>query len=173
VARIAQPAYAADLSVSDKISERGRWSDRLAAIDADIAQMAESHVFAADARAEPAMLAIQERSQRRPAPCSHVRPPSFAPGAALRLNLAVTDSRGITGATCYYRHVNQAERFQLLAMTKSAAGYQTVVPAFYTNSPYPLQYYFVVHEGSRAAHLYPGLGADRLQVPYFVVTRAR
>jgi len=47
------------------------------------------------------------------------------------------------------------------------------VPASYTNSPYPLQYYFVVHEGSRAAHLYPGLGADRLQVPYFVVTRAR
>jgi hypothetical protein len=112
------------------------------------------------------------RPQRLPAPCRHRAPRVFSPGRALELDLALIRVDGITGATCYYRHVNQAERFQMAAMTRSGSSYRTTLPADYTNSPYPLQYYFMLHAGPAVAHLYPGLGADRLQMPYFVIRRA-
>jgi hypothetical protein len=166
---VADPVYAADLSVSDKISERGRWSDRLAAIDADIARIAQLDVINdVDARAEAAVRAALSHPQRAAAPCRHNAPASFTPGTALRLTLTLIRSDGITGATCCYRHVNQAERYQTATMTKSGSAFHVELPASYTDSAYPLQYYFVVHAG-RLSHLYPGLGPDRMQMPYFVV----
>lgn len=168
---LADPVYAADLSVSDKISERGRWSDRLAAIDADIARLTQLDVISNnDARADAAVTAALAHPHRAPAPCRHTAPPAFTPGAPLALTLTLTASASVTGATCYYRHVNQAERFEHVAMTRAGASFRAAVPAAYTSSPYPLEYYFVLGAGT-TTHLYPGLGTDRMSLPYFVVQR--
>lgn len=174
LSQVAGSVYAGDLSVSDKISERGQWSDRLAAIDADIAAVARHDTFGPEPapKADAAVASALGRPRRPPAPCRHSTPASFTPGAALTLNLTLTRADGITGATCCYRHVNQAERYQIVAMTKSGASYRAALPAAYTDSPYPLQYYFIVHAGPAVAHLYPGLGPDLMQMPYFVVRRA-
>jgi hypothetical protein len=174
LARVAAPIYAADLSVSDKLSERGHWSDRLAAIDADIAAIARRDAFGPepDAKADAAITAALGHPRRVPPPCTHRTPQAFTPGNDLTLDLSITRAEAVTGATCYYRHVNQAERFETMAMVKSGAGYRAVIPGAYTNSPYPLQYYFVVHAGPAVAHLYPGLGADHMQMPYYVIRRA-
>jgi hypothetical protein len=81
----------------------------------------------------------------------------------------------VTGATpasvwCCYRHVNQAERFERVQMEGSADGaHRATIPAAYTDSPYPLQYYFVIKTSTDMAYLYPSLGPDRLQQPYIVL----
>ena len=168
--------YAADLSVSDKISARGHWIDRLAAIDEDIARMA--------ARAEPATAGATDVSRvrvavahalgtaaRLPAPCTHTPPSGFTPRTAVPLELRITSGSGAATVRCHYRHVNQAERFVTVPMEKEGAVHRASIPAAYTDSPYPLQYYFTLAAEGSAASIYPGLGPERMNLPYFVLRR--
>ena len=46
--------------------------------------------------------------------------------------------------------------------------WSAVIPAQYTDSAFPLQYYFELQQGA-SARLHPGLGANQMQCPYFVV----
>jgi hypothetical protein len=166
--------YAADLSVSDKISEHGQWIDRLPAIDDDIARMAAragTQTSTNDARATNAIAHALGRPERSAAPCAHVAPSGFRPGVPVSLDVRVTSATPAT-VWCCYRHVNQAERFERVQMEASADGtHRTTIPVAYTDSPYPLQYYFVVKTSMDTAHLYPSLGPDRLQQPYVVLRR--
>ena len=70
-----------------------------------------------------------------------------------------------------YRHVNQAENYVTVEMQARDDRHRAVIPAEYTQTEYPLQYYFELHDGE-AAWLYPGLNEQRSNVPYFVVRQA-
>ena len=50
-------------------------------------------------------------------------------------------------------------------MAAGAGGFRAQIPAEYTRSPFPMQYYFVL-EGTG---MYPGLGPNLSGQPYFVV----
>ena len=76
-------------------------------------------------------------------------------------------------AILHYRHVNQAAPWQSLEMTLDGADHHAELPATYTDSPYPLQYYFEVHPAEGRPWLYPGLDADLSNQPYFVVSHSR
>jgi hypothetical protein len=71
----------------------------------------------------------------------------------------------------YYRHVNHAERYDSLEMQASDRRYRATIPAGYTDSAYPLEYYFEVRTDRDRATLYPGFAADLNNQPYFVVRR--
>ena len=70
-------------------------------------------------------------------------------------------------ATLHYRRVNQVERF--VAAPMHGTPWTAVIPAEYTRSPFPLQYYFSF-EGSA---MWPGLGPNLANQPYFVVRQAQ
>jgi hypothetical protein len=165
--------YAADVSASDKISERGQWADRLPAIDEDIDRMMQRTASASTAPSDSSSAAIAyvlRRPMRPSAPCTHTPPAGFTPGAPLSLTLNVSGGRAMTTVQCFYRHVNQAERFQRIDMTRDGATYRATIPATYTDSSYSLQYYFILKEDA-VAHLHPGLGQDLLNQPYVVLGR--
>jgi hypothetical protein len=166
--------YAADLSASDRLSERGQWLDRLPAVDADIALMAERLASAAadaDPRAAAAIAEVLGTPRREPLPCTHRPPPGFRPREAVGIELDVESRRALTAAHLHYRHVNQAERWRTVEMATRGDGYAAGIPADYTDSPYPLQYYFEVRRGPGTAWLYPGFTADLTNQPYFVLRR--
>ena len=71
----------------------------------------------------------------------------------------------------HYRHVNQAERWQGESMRSEGRVWHASIPSDYTQSPYALQYYFELKEAAESALLYPGLGNERTEQPYFVVRR--
>ena len=75
------------------------------------------------------------------------------------------------GVRLCYRHVNQAERWETAEMAGRGSVYGASIPAAYTDSPYPLQYYFVVRGAGARAWLHPGLGADLTHQPYYVLRR--
>jgi hypothetical protein len=56
-------------------------------------------------------------------------------------------------------------------MQKDGDVYRAAIPAGYTESPFALQYYFHLGQGS-AADLYPGFNEVFANQPYFVVSRA-
>jgi hypothetical protein len=175
VARRARGVYADDLSASDKISNRGAWLDRLPAIDADIARM-EDRLAGASRSKEPgvaaAIAAALGRSSRAAAACDHRPPARFRPGGELALEVRHRGRGRPASVILCYRHVNQAERFQTLQMTADGDTHRAVVPAQYTDSMYPLLYYFHLTYGSGSVSLYPGFSENLLNQPYFVVRRA-
>jgi hypothetical protein len=165
-------AYAADLSCSDRFDERGQWNDRLALIDEDIARMEQRLTAArpvADARVPAAIAEALGRPRRDIARCRHQPPPRFRRREALAVQIAIP--RPVASVRLYYRHVNQAERFESVEMERHADTYRASIPATYTDAPYPLQYYFEVKEPAEKVWLYPGFAADLSNQPYYVVER--
>ena len=73
----------------------------------------------------------------------------------------------ITGRL-FYRHVNHAERWKDIPMQRSGGALTAAIPADYTASPFPLQYYFELAR-SGAAWLYPAFNASLSNQPYYAV----
>jgi hypothetical protein len=172
----AKDVYVPDVTVGERAHLRGHWLDRLPAMDEDIAAMA-AEVEQAKAKdgvqQERVRLAIREalgRPQRVLAAANHTQPTQFRVGQPLDIDLSV--EKMPKSVRLYYRHVNQAERYEAVEMKMMGNRYQASIPAAYTNSPYPIQYYFEMKEGPESAWLYPGFNVDLTNQPYFIVRQA-
>lgn len=182
VADLGKTIYAADLSASNRFDERGQWLDRLQSIDQDIAdlerQLAASSTSASvsDVHTSPADLKavitkVFSRPKRESIPCHHSPPSGFHLNEPVAIDLNFPQDRAMLSALLYYRHVNHAERYQQVEMTPRPGGRRAEIPAAYTDSPYPLQYYFELRTSAGSVSLFPGLGSDLTDQPYFVLRR--
>lgn len=168
LANRAKGVYMPDVTLGELPWLRGHWLDRLPAIDDDIADMAKRLDTAVAAPPGPHVSAAIARTIARPqraaVPCSHTPAAQFHPRQPLELEL-----RGQAASVrLYYRHVNQGERFQSADMPLSGAAWRAAIPAAYTDSPYPLEYYFEVDQ----TQLVPGFQAGLTNQPYYVVRQA-
>jgi hypothetical protein len=167
--------YAADITYGTSPHLRGHWLDRLPEIDADIADMERRLAPApASAGGSPARIgqAIREvlALPRQPTvSCYHAPPERFKPGQELPIELAILMGNRPSSVQLHYRRVNQAERYHVAEMVWKSDSYLALIPADYTNSPYPLQYFFELHDGAHIAWLYPGFDATLSNQPYYVV----
>jgi hypothetical protein len=171
----ANEVYAVDITVGEHAQLRGHWVDRLPAIDKDIETMAERLNDAKpgepDARTRSAIQQALGHPRRAARLYRHTPPAGFSPGRSLDIELAVEKSPA--SVRLYYRHVDQAERFESREMDAHANRYRATIPDTYTDSPYPLQYYFEVRERPESATLYPGFAPELNNQPYFVLRRIR
>jgi hypothetical protein len=164
LANSAKNIYQPDITVGERAQLRGHW------LDQKLVQAKSSTV----AQQDKVRLAIREalgRPQRAFAACRHIQPEQFRVGQPLDIQLAF--EKMPKSARLYYRHVNQAERYESVEMQAVGKNYGATIPAAYTNSPYPLQYYFELKEGPESAWLYPGFNADLTNQPYFVVRQVK
>jgi hypothetical protein len=185
-------AYRSDVTVGGEPWLRGNWSDRLEAIDADIADM----------QAAFAQLPA-ETLTRTPTPIDELDPPapyratSHTPrkqvprGEPLELTLTLDQtSDDLTPAhdttsndpatsvpdtasddlqvTVHYRHVNQAEPYCQMPLQRTSPNrFSATIPANYTDSPFPLQYFFTVSH-ARTTWRVPDLAEDLANQPYWL-----
>jgi hypothetical protein len=161
----------------DVAMRRGHWSDRLAGIDADLSAMEDKLKAAPDAKKSAgsvarAIAAATGRPNRPSVPCTHTPPQSFDPGRPLPLVLRVAagGAEAPTAARLYYRHVDQAERWVSAEMAAAGAVYTAAIPGEYTQSPFPLEYYFELMRGSEAAWLFPAFNRTLSNQPYYAVS---
>jgi hypothetical protein len=172
LAERAQGVYVSDVTFGYEYQLRGHWIDRLKQIDDDIALMAklakDGQPAASDAA--PAIRAALAPPSRPNCGCSHRPASNFRAGQALPISLSV--ERAMPHARLYYRRVNQSEHYELAAMEFRNGAFHATIPAAYTESPYPLQYYFELRDSTGAAALYPGLDQSLSNEPYFVIRRA-
>ena len=156
--------YVPDVTVGELPWLRGHWLDRLPAIDDDIADM-QKRLESAKAASEPAArAAIAEalgRPRRASAACRHTPPAQFHPSQPLDLEIAV--ERKLASARLYYRHVNQAERYQTAEMQAAGNRYRAAIPGAYTDSPFPLQYYFELKEAAGQGLVASGIRAGPVE----------
>jgi hypothetical protein len=169
----ARDIYMPDITIGENEVIRGHWLKRLPAIDEDIAYMAgllEKTQAGEVIQQGNISSAIQEatgRPVRISAVCRHTPPEGLRIGEPLNVELTV-DKEPVS-VRLYYRHVNHAERYQTVEMQLQGNRYIASIPPAYTDSPYPLQYYFEMNEGLDKAWLYPGFDADLMNQPYFVI----
>ncbi len=171
LANLARGSYMSDVTVGEQPQQHGHWLDRLPAIDRDIAAMAEK--LNGIKRSEPSAsldLVIKEvlgHPERESLACRHTPRTPFVLRQPLEIDLSLETPAA--SVTLYYRHVNQAERFNLAAMERPEQHYRATIPATYSDSAYPLEYYFEVKSTTGEALLYPGFGKDLTNQPYFVI----
>lgn len=172
LAEITKPVYLSDITVGELPYQRGHWADRLPAMDRDIA-LVEARLAQAKLVDNPVVInAIQTVlgiSRPRFASVTHEPDAVFTPGKPLHLNVT---AQGSSSVRLHYRHVNQAERYMVVPMESVGGGtFRASIPEEYTNTEYPLQYFFEVTKASGSVSLFPGLGGRHMQQPYYVVRR--
>ncbi|HUX88412.1 MAG TPA: hypothetical protein VMW65_15525 [Chloroflexota bacterium] len=174
--------YRSDLTFGREPWLRGHWADRLPAIDLDIADL-EAELAQASAKPIATATAGPSLSGLLTAPSpvrpviAHVPPASFRPGEPVPVELSlVGDASGISIAL-RYRHVNQAESYRSTGMepvvaAEGPARYRASIPNEYTDSPFALEYFFVLRSKGGDAWLAPGFEPDLANQPYYVVRQA-
>ncbi|MDB5158509.1 MAG: hypothetical protein JWR50_3216 [Mucilaginibacter sp.] len=175
LANTAKGVYMKDVTAGENPWLRGHWLDRLPGIDKDIDRMAKilDEAKPIDTRQAVAITAVNSvlsGTKRVPVKCMHRQPKTFTPGGAVNLQIAF--EKAPASVRLYYRHVDMAERYEVTEMTASGNNYTATIPASYTQSPYPLTYYFEVAESPESVTLYPGFNELRNNQPYFVIRQA-
>jgi hypothetical protein len=178
LADAAKNIYRSDVTFGPDYFQRGHWLDRLAALDEDIADMEmvlkqatddNKNLLKADPKIiERAMRAVLEKPKHdEPPPLAefHTPPPSFQRGQLLDI---VVHAPKLAVVQLRYRHVNQAEPWQMVAMQQMGKDFRVDIPAAYTDSPFPLQYHFQIRSND-GVRLHPGLKPGWQGQPYFVV----
>lgn len=164
--------YVADVTYGLAPELRGNWADRLAAMDADLADMEKifnepTRTLTGDPNAvDRAMAEVMSPVARVEGRVEHTPPVNFKRGAAVTLEAATKGK--VESARLHYRRVNQADTWQSAEMSAKGGQWSAAIPAAYTDSAFPLQYYFELSEGT-SARLHPGLGVNWMQCPYCVV----
>ena len=171
---ITKNAYVSDVSYGIAWYQRGHWSDRVPAIDADIAAMeAKAPATEAPAAAELGRLTevVLHPPPRPGVAVQHTPPTSFRRGQPVTL---AVEAKGADALRLLYRRMNQAEAWRTEEMKPSGGAHRAEVPGDYTDSPFPLQYYFELKAGTPPrAWLHPGFNATWSNMPYFVVRAGR
>jgi hypothetical protein len=189
-AELAQPAkapYLPDITYGPEFYQRGQWLDRLPAIDQDIAELEKllKQPLTADAASqktdskiiEQAMQTVFKSQYNEPPQLEgfHTPPPSFQRGKPFSVVANVSKAHrsvNMAGLNLRYRHVNQAEIWQSVEMEQTGEKYHAVIAGDYTDSPFPLQYYFQICAKPGKAWLYPGLEQRWQGQPYFFIRQA-
>ena len=167
--------YVADVGYGAEPWLRGHWRDRLPAIDADIAEMerladaGNVSPSSDETKIRAALRQVQSRPHRSVAPGEHQPAERFKPGAPLEVAIRLPGEG--TTALLHYRHVNQAEAWQVTPMQREGDRHTAMIAGDYTGSPYPLQYYFEL-SGEGGSSLFPGIKPELTNQPYFVVRQA-
>jgi hypothetical protein len=116
-----------------------------------------------------AIAAVLDPRPKLVATVEHTPVATFVPGRPVSVLARIPS--GALSVRLLYRHLNQAETYHALDMERDDASWRAAVPGAYTQSPYPLQYYFEVRSADGAA-LWPGFKSDFLGQPYFVSVQA-
>ncbi|HEX4167098.1 MAG TPA: hypothetical protein VHZ55_16660 [Bryobacteraceae bacterium] len=177
MARRAQRVYRSNISYGSIPMRQGHWIDRLPDITRDITAMEmalRANPGVPSQKAQAAIRTAIQRTVRASASCSHTPQTVFAPGKPLPLELVINELEA--GALpslvqLFYRHVNQGERWQFVRMEQVSRSFRSAIPGEYTNSAFPLQYYFELRRGASAAWFYPALNSTLSNQSYFAIYR--
>lgn len=168
IAELATGVYQSDLTFGDLTTEHGHWADRLPAIEEDLASLERRYGQVRDTvPATPVSIPDVPRSSRPRV--EHTQPEPFTRAETITVEATITDSAFDGRILLHYRHLNQGEDFQTVEMTREGQRFAATMPASYTDSDFPLVYYFTVRDLCGDAWIVPGLDRNLANQPYCVL----
>ena len=177
MAKRAEGVYQSDISYGENRALCGHWLDRVPDFDKDLADL-RKRLEAPEATpgkydpaaAEQALKLASSKPLRPIVVVDHTPVKMFPSGQPLGISVRVV-SPAPRRVTLYYRHVNQAERWQAVELKPTGSNFMGEIPATYTARRFALQYYFEIETAPTEATLFPPLATDLANVPYFVARR--
>ena len=173
MAKRAAKVYKNNVTYGRTPGRRGHWADRQPGIDTDLTAMREAvdgSQTAPDAskqaNADLAVKLITGSAVRAKLECTHTPAEKFTPGQPFNLELGLARPEG--SVELFYRHVNQGERWRSMPMQAVGGKFTVAIPGEYTDSVYPLQYYFVITT-EKSASPYPGFNETLSNQPYYAI----
>jgi hypothetical protein len=176
----AKAVYASDITYGRNANMRGNWFDRISGIDADLADMearlADTTPLTPPAKEDPAdarraIAAALARPVRLTVAAHHTPAAAFDPGKPIEVSIAFDANRPNRKVTLAYRQADQSQSWRSTEMSARDNEFRGTIPGDYTQSPYPIQYFFEVHESGGSA-IYPGFSPDLSNQPYILVRRS-
>lgn len=165
IATLVDGVYQPHLMFGKEPYEGGTWADRLPAIDRDIAVLrAELN----EAAAGDSTGFLEDLPERLAEPNIEHRPPiAFERGRSL--DLTVEGGADLVEVVLHYRHADQSEAFQRQVMSRTDDGYLGTIDAAYTDSTFPLIYFFSVKDRAGRQTIVPGFEPGLSNQPYLLV----
>jgi hypothetical protein len=174
---VTRDVYVSDISFGVFSSMRGHWKDRVADIDEDIAAMeqelskAGNQPLSSQSAVAAAKAAFGKRTASSPN-CLHTPQETVRRGDEINLKVTVQDAANDINMKLHYRRANQAERYNVMEMNREGSEFTAEIPGSYTDSPYPIIYFFEGVKDSANAWYSPSLAEDLSNQPYYVVRLA-
>lgn len=171
-----QVVYIDDITFGYVSFMRGHWADRLPAIEEDIRNM-ENQIDLAKENAsskeiEKAKNWLLNQQIELPA-YNHIPPKSFEKGQRLQISLSRKDIPSDYQVYLNYRRANQAESYQTIKMVRDAELFTADIPASYTDSAYPMIYFFEFETAEKQKRICPGFDKNLSNQPYFTIRLAK
>ncbi|MBS7701599.1 MULTISPECIES: hypothetical protein [unclassified Chelatococcus] len=167
IVAISKETYVDDLIFGAALTMRGNWASREEKIRRHVEEL---EAFTRDGGYGEALMP-PARDFRRAAKVVH-RPITFMRGRDLVVEIGFDGEVSVDEVILRYRHVNQSETHRSVAMTRASSNWIATIPAAFTDTAFPIQYYVVASAGGRQWPL-PGLGVGLDQRPYFVARQER
>lgn len=168
IAELTTGVYQPDLTFGDLKSEHGHWADRLPEIEEDLASLQRRYEQVRDTNpATPVSLPDVGRCSRPR--MDHAQPGPFTRGDAITVGVSVADSAFDGRIVLNYRHLNQGEDFRTVEMIRDGSRFTATIPSAYTDSAFPMVYYFTAHHAGGDAWISPGLDRTLANQPYHVL----
>ncbi len=167
--------YVEKLDFGARNEIRGHWSDRLPNIEKDLAFMEQilkdktGQTLPVQDGPSPAAAAWLKIRPTKPN-CKHNVPTQFYMGKPL--DIAISTTSQVKNVKLHYRHVNQVEVYQVESMADHRGTWRHSIPGEFTDSAFPLMYFFELQDDAGHAWLYPGFEPDLANQPYYAVRRA-
>lgn len=159
--------YQDDLRFGPEDSEHGHWKSRLPGIDADIANLRVERDSVASNESHAAVPAAPARTAATNV--SHTAPVAFERGVPVDLSFSVAPGLKVSRAMLRYRHVDQSKPFEAIQMTEVDGRLAATIGAAYTETNYPLMYFFDIEFEDGTRCFYPGFDTDLANQPYILL----
>ena len=173
-ADISKEIYLPDLTYGPQSWLRGRWDDRLPAIEKDIEKMKKilnlkkfikNSLYNKTINNNLKIMDSWKYSQK--IKVEHRPPRKFKYNQKIIINCSLQSKKNIQGFL-HYRHVNQSIKWEKIKLTKNNEYLSAIIPSIYTKTLFPLQYYFEF-EDKKKSLFSPGFNNNLSNQPYHVI----
>jgi len=169
---ISRNIYLPDLTYGPQSWLRGRWDDRLPAIEEDIVDMKNILLLSKiknknDHKIDCLINKMTRWKISQNIKTKHFCPKKFILGNRIILSCKINKKK-ITKGFLHYRKVNQLEKWHKQQINLKNNNFIGIIPSGYTNTNYPLQYYFEFND-KNISFFAPGFNNSLSNQPYYTL----
>lgn len=170
---ISKEVYLADLTYGPQSWLRGRWDDRLPAIEEDIYQMKKilnsdlNKINLKNISVIKNIKIMESWKNFQKIIIGHIPPKKFIQNKKISLTCSLKFTNNIIGYL-HYRQVNQSINWKKIKLNKKFNNFSANIPAPYTKTPFPIQYYFEFTD-ENVSSFSPGLTMNLSNQPYYLL----
>jgi len=173
-ADISKEIYLPDLTYGPQSWLRGRWDDRLPAIERDIEEMKKKlnlKKFIKNSKKNKTintnLKKMENWNYSQKIKVGHTPPRNFIYNQEILIKCSIELKKNFQGFI-HYRHVNQSIKWERINLIQNNKYLSAIILSAYTKTPFPIQYYFEFKDKEKSLFS-PGFNDNLSNQPYHLI----